>query len=144
VNEKQLNKMALVVTDSLQTEIDRILKAPNAFEVLKLTVTTFTKEKANEQFALLIEPFARATRDMNAMRVREKLKLAKSTLLDDALRSKEAAKVQEKVSIAWHERQELEAIEQRTRQMESRAANILAAMEAAASFHVGGAAAASS
>ncbi|CUG86010.1 Hypothetical protein, putative [Bodo saltans] len=127
--------MALVLTDSLQTEIDRILKAPNAFEVLKLTVTSFTKEKANEQFTLLMEPFARATRDMNAMRVREKLKLAKSTLLDDVLRSKEASKVQEKVSIAWNERQELEAIEQRTRQMESRAANILAAMEAAAAFN---------
>lgn len=127
--------MSLVVTDSLQTEIDRILKAANAFEVLKLTVTTFTKEKAQDQFTLLIEPFLRATRDMNAMRVREKLKLAKSTLLDDALRSKEAAKAQEKVAIAWHERQELEAMEQRTRAMESRAANILAAVEAAAAYN---------
>lgn len=124
--------MALVLTDSLQTEIDRILEAPNAFEVLKLTVTNCTKERVQEQFTLLLEPFLRATRDLRAMRVREKLKMAKSTLLDDVLRSKETSKVQEKVSIAWHERQELEFIEQRTRSLETRAANILAALEAAA------------
>jgi hypothetical protein len=125
--------MALVLNDTVQGEMDRILKAPNAFEVLKLTVTNCTKEKVQEQFTVLVEPFLRATRDVKAMRVREKLKMAKSTLLDDTLRSKEASKLQEKVSLAWHERQELEVVEQRTRALEIRAANILAAMDAASS-----------
>ena len=85
--------MALVISDEVTQEAQRILGCHNSFEVLQLSPEKCTKELVTEQYEAKAALFKRLFRNKLAMQAKAKLDNAKMRLSDPKLREKEAAEL---------------------------------------------------
>lgn len=122
--------MALVVTSSVQPEIDRILSAKNPFEVLKVdplgpkaTFSETVKKHFDEISALFMK--RELMRDTRAIQARKSLTEAKVTLLDAQLLSVELGKLQTAAVASAEARDALRKLEKRTKELEQEATRLM-------------------
>lgn len=116
--------MALIISDEVTREAERILACRNSFEVLELHPSACTKEMVLEQYEAKAALFKRLFRNKLAMQAKAKLDNAKMRLADAQLREKEAAGLKEVQRDVQKDYVELQALEARTRVLEMRAATV--------------------
>ncbi|KPA81376.1 hypothetical protein ABB37_03755 [Leptomonas pyrrhocoris] len=114
--------MALVISDEVTQEAQRILACQNSFEVLQLSPEKCTKQLVMEQYEAKVALFKRLFRNKLALQAKAKLDNAKMRLSDPMLRDKEAAGLREMQRDVQKDYVELKALEDRTSILEIRAA----------------------
>ncbi|ORC91434.1 uncharacterized protein TM35_000064390 [Trypanosoma theileri] len=114
--------MALVLSDGVEKEARRIIACENAFDVLEITPVNTKSEVVLRHYEEKVAPLRRLVRNKLAMEAKARLDHAKMLLLDDTLRAKELTRFNERQRIIIKEREELKALEARTKMLETRAA----------------------
>lgn len=116
--------MALVISDEVTQEAQRILACQNSFEVLQLSPAQCSKELIMERYEAKATLFKRLFRNKLAMQAKAKLDNAKMRLSDPTLREKEAVELKGIQRDVQKDYAELRALEDRTNVLEIRAAAV--------------------
>jgi hypothetical protein len=114
--------MALVISDEVTREAQRILACQSSFEVLQLSPEKCTKELVVKQYEAKVALFKRLFRNKLAMQAKAKLDTAKMRLSDPKLREKEVGELKGLQRDVQRDYAELKALEDRTNVLEIRAA----------------------
>ncbi|KEG12856.1 hypothetical protein DQ04_01371030 [Trypanosoma grayi] len=114
--------MALILADDVEREARRIIATENAFDALALNPVDAKNEVVLKRYEEKVAPLRRLVRNRLAMEAKARLDHAKVLLLDETLRAKEVLKFNERQRGFIKGREELKAIEARTKLLEARAA----------------------
>eukprot|EP00796_Vickermania_ingenoplastis_P008168 gene8168-5697_t len=114
--------MALVLSDEVTREAQRIIAAKNAFEVLEILPDGFTPALVLEHYEAKVQLFKRHFRNKTAAVAKSRVDEAKMRVLDDRLRAKEVESFTAVVIDEAQVREELRQLEERTKLLELRAA----------------------
>lgn len=117
--------MALVISDEVQREAQRIIAAKDAFDVLEVNPNECDKETVLRVYEGKVTLFKKLFRNKAAVQAKARLDDAKMRLTDERLRARELAAHDAIVRDATRDRERIEAIEARTRLLEMRAAAVL-------------------
>ncbi|CBH17989.1 uncharacterized protein TEOVI_000185500 [Trypanosoma equiperdum] len=117
--------MSLVLADEVEVEARRIIASQNAFDVLGICPTDIRSDAVLRCYETKVGLFRRLVRNRLAMEAKAKLDHAKMLLLDETLRAKELAKFNECQRKDMLTKEELRAVEARTKLLEQRAAALL-------------------
>ncbi|RNE98200.1 hypothetical protein TraAM80_08912 [Trypanosoma rangeli] len=118
--------MALTLADGVEKEARRIIASENAFDALALNPVDAKGEVVLRRYEEKVAPLRRLVRNRLAMEAKARLDHAKIVLLDDVLRAKELLRFNSQQRSAVQEREELKALEARTKMLEARAAALSA------------------
>lgn len=113
--------MALVLSDEVTREAQRILASANSFDVLGILPQDCTPELVQQRHSEKVQLFRRHFRNKTAMLAKARVDEAKVKLLEDRLRDKEREIFLSRVKEEARLREEMVQLEQRTRLLELRA-----------------------